>query len=347
MATSFRNKYKNKKGGLGKQHQTQNKNRDAKGKFPSIILRDQLPAGVELWRCKEGDHLIDIIPWAAGPDMPFGQGDSPSIEEGDLSYVLDLQVHQNIGSMKVPFVCPYENFGQPCPICEFIKENDLDKEDWKKLSAKRRVLYLVWVHNTREDERKGIQLWEISHFSMEEKLNVIAALPRGGGSINFSDFDDGKTIAFTRKGSGQNNTQYLGHRFIDRESKIPDRILDATFSIDQVVKMHPTYEEIDEAFKGQRAGISSNEDIENAGSSFDDSGDMSGEEEDYDENARPGRSRSTGRSSGRSTGRSSGRSGGRSGSSSDSKDKSESRSSGRGRNSGKERGSNSRSRRRK
>ncbi len=244
--------------------------------------------------------MLDIIPWEAGPDMPLGDDGHPVIEEGDLSYVLDLQVHMNVGSMKVPIVCPFENYGLPCPICEFIKDNDLDKEDWKKVSVKRRVLYLIWVHNSREDEKKGLQLWEISHFSMEEKLNVIAALPRGGGSINFSDFEDGKTIAFTRKGSGQSNTSYLGHRFIDREIDIPDSILDKTFSLDSVVKLHPTYEEIEEMFKGQRAGISSNGDIEEAGSSFQEQEDESNTYDDeYDSNARPGgRSGRSGRSSG-------------------------------------------------
>lgn len=291
---SFRDKFKNKKGSLGKQHVTQNKNKDSKSRIPSIILKDQLPAGVEVWQCKEGDHLIDIIPWPAGPDMPLGDDGSPVIEEGELSYVLDLRVHQNVGSMKVPYVCPYENFGEPCPICEFIKENDLDTEDWKQLSAKRRVVYLIWVHNSRETEKKGIQIWEISHYSMEEKLNAIAALPKGGGAISFSDHDDGKTIAFTRKGSGAKNTQYLGHRFIDREGKIPDKLLDLSFSVDQVIKMRPTYEEIEEAFKGQKLKFSSKEDAENAGSAFKghDMGDdvPYGDEDDgfsYDKNAKP------------------------------------------------------------
>ena len=115
---SFRDRFKNKKGSLGKQHVVQNNTKDSKSRIPSIILKDKLPAGVELWQCKEGDHLLDIIPWPAGPDMPLGEEGAPKIEEGELSYVLDLRVHQNIGSMKVPFVCPYENFGEPCPICE-------------------------------------------------------------------------------------------------------------------------------------------------------------------------------------------------------------------------------------
>jgi hypothetical protein len=265
----FRDRFKNKKGSLGKQHVAQTQNKDTKGRFPTVIRKDLLPAGVEVWQCKEGDHLLDILPFAAGSDFPLDPNTGePIVTEGDLAYVLDVRVHQNVGSMKAPYVCPYENFGLPCPICEFIKDNDLDTDEWKKVSPKRRVFYQIWLHNSRETEKKGIMLWEMSHYSMEEKLAAIAALPRGGGAINFSDHDEGKSIAFTRKGSGATNTQYLGHRFIDRELKIPDKLLDMTFPLDQMVKMHPTYEEIEEAFKGQKGKISNREETENAGAAF-------------------------------------------------------------------------------
>jgi len=83
---------------------------------------------------------------------------------------------------------------------------------------------------------------------MEEKIDEIARLPRGGGYIPFSDPDEGKSICWSRKGTGQENTAYLGHRFIDRESAIPDRILDKTFALDQVITMHTDYDEIKNAF---------------------------------------------------------------------------------------------------
>lgn len=266
---SFRDRFKSKKAGLQRQHNQQTKNKDGKTSYPSIIQKDKLPAGIEVWQCKEGDHLIDIIPFPAGSDFPVDpDSKQPVIDEGDLAYVLDIMVHTNVGTMRIPYVCPYENFGLPCPICEFMSENDLEKEDWKKTKAKRRTVYLVWVHDTRETQKKGIQLWEISHYTMEEKLAVIASQPRGGGAKAFADFDDGCNIAFTRKGAGMTNTQYLGHRFIDREVKIPDALLEHTFPVDQFVKMHPSYEEIEETFKGQKAKMSTTDDIDSAGNSF-------------------------------------------------------------------------------
>jgi hypothetical protein len=85
---------------------------------------------------------------------------------------------------------------------------------------------------------------------MEEKIEEIAKLPKGGGFVNFSDPDTGKSLAWTRKGSGMTNTQYLGHRLIEREEPIPDKILDMTFPLDSIINMHPEYAEIEKEFRG-------------------------------------------------------------------------------------------------
>ena len=246
----FRNRMKEKSGGqLQKRHNAGTKTTGG-GRYPTIFLKDKVPEGVEFWRCREGEHLVDIIPFEVGTDMPFDERLQPITDEGNLDYVLDLFVHMNVGSMGKPYVCPYENFGKPCPICEFIKANRLEKNDWIQLVAKHRVVYFLWVHDNREEERKGIQIYEASHFMMEEKIAEIAKLPRGGGYKTFSHHDKGKSLAWTRKGSGQKNTRYLGHRFIDRESPIPNKILDMTFPLDTIVNMHPSYEEIKKEFEG-------------------------------------------------------------------------------------------------
>jgi hypothetical protein len=219
------------------------------GRFPTVFDKSKIPENVNFFVCKEAQHIVDILPWEAGPDMPLDEQNQPITKEGDFDYVLDIFVHQNVGKMNVPFVCPYENFGLPCPICEYIKANRLPKDEWSKKRAKRRSIYLIWNRTNPEEEKKGVQIFDVAHFFMEEKLEEVAKLPRGGGYITFSDPDEGKSVCWTRKGAGQENTSYLGHRFIDRESPIPDRILEKTFSLDQVVVMHPSYEEIEKAFK--------------------------------------------------------------------------------------------------
>lgn len=248
---SFRKRMKenNTRRSLGRRHNEGTKSTGG-GRFPTIFNKDAVPEGIEFWRCKEGEHIADIIPFEAGPNMPLDERMQPITEEGQLDYVLDLFVHTNVGNMMKPYVCPFENFGKPCPICEFMKANKLEKDDWVKLVAKHRVVYFLWVHDSREEEKKGIQIFEASHFLMEEKIAVIAKLPKGGGFVNFSDPDTGKSLAWTRKGSGMLNTQYLGHRLIERDGAIPDKILDMTFPLDSIVNMHPDYEEIEREFHG-------------------------------------------------------------------------------------------------
>lgn len=251
---SFRQRMKKTKSDkkLRRRHDSGGIKPESKGKFPTVVLKNKLPEGIESWWCKEGKHLIDIIPFFAGPDFPLDSDLVPIVEEGEMTYKLELFVHMNVGNMNKPYVCPFENFGKPCPICEFIKANKLDKEDWKALVPKHRVFYLVWIHDNseegKENEKKGVMLWEVAGFFMEEKLEEISALPEGGGFEHFWHPDTGKKIAWTRKGT--KNTEYLGHRFIDRQSPIPEKILNQGFAIDSVIDMYPEYDLIEKEFKG-------------------------------------------------------------------------------------------------
>lgn len=257
---SFRDRMKKKSGSLAKRHNTATK--PSGGRYPTIFDKKKVPDGVNFFSCKEAQHIVDILPWEAGPDMPLDEQNLPVTKEGEFDYVLDLWVHQNVGKMKVPFVCPYENFGLPCPICEYIKANRLPKDEWSKKRAKRRSIYLIWNRTTPEDEKKGVQIFDAAHFFMEEKLEEIAKLPRGGGYVTFSDPDEGSSVCWTRKGSGKENTSYLGHRFIEREAPIPDRILESTFSLDQVINMHPEYSVIEDAFNSVEGGpVEEDEDV--------------------------------------------------------------------------------------
>lgn len=250
---SFRKRMAEKRKKLKRNVSNPNKRRNDR-RYQSIILKDKLPEGVGIWRCGEGEHLIDIIPFECGPDMPLDATGKSVAEEGELWHMLDIWVHQNIGALQTPFVCPYENFGEPCPICAFMKENRLPKEVWSKIRAKHRNVYLIWCHDDIKEEKKGIQIWEVADFFMGEKIEDIATLPRGGGYIEYFDYDDGKTIVFSKKGK-RDNVQFTGHKFIDRDGPIPERILDQTFPLDSVIKMRPSYEEIEKEFRGMNLSV--------------------------------------------------------------------------------------------
>jgi len=252
MKNSIRDKFKKQKENLLKRHQEQVDTKDDKQSYPTIFDAEKIPEGIGFWKCGKGDHIIDIIPFFAGSQHP-------KVSDGELSYVVDLYVHQTVGAMKEPFVCQTKNFKKPDPICEYISNNRLPVEDWKKIAPKRRTIYLVWVHDSPEEEEKGLQIWEVAHYFFENHVDEIAKSPRGGGAIAFSDIDTGKSIAFSVKITGKykdaagvdrDSVSYLGHRFVDRDDPIPDDILNQIFSMDEVINMHPDMDQMRTAFHG-------------------------------------------------------------------------------------------------
>ena len=226
---------------------------DDTGGFSTVIDLDiarelSTNKSIKSWKMKEGDHIIDIIPFFTGTQHP-------AVKEDDFAYNIIYYAHFKVGPGKETYVCPLKSApkGQPkgrCPICEYIDKHNLyetDKDLYDLIKPKRRVLYLVWVHDTQQEEDLGLQILDIAHYFMEDKLSSIAKRPRQGGSILFSDVEIGKSIAFERLGSGI-GTKVQGHRFDDRPEEIPDNIIEESFPLDMVLKMGIDYKEIHDTF---------------------------------------------------------------------------------------------------
>lgn len=194
---------------------------------------------------KEGNHLIDIIPYLAGSK-------DPKLNEGDRSYMVDVYVHQKVGTSEDSVLCPSSNYrGMKCPICEYQakmqQSRQFSDDELKALKPKRRCLYNVICYDTPEQESKGVQVWEASYHLTENEILSIARNRRGGGPIPFADPDDGKSIDFYREGTGS-ATRYKGYMFVDREgAKISDESLDAAYCLDELLDVK-NYEEINEIF---------------------------------------------------------------------------------------------------
>lgn len=259
---SLKSKFKAKRKELTKRVQ---ESIDDTGGFSTVIDLDvarKLSTNKEIksWKMKEGDHIIDILPFFTGEQHP-------SLKEDEFAYNVIFYAHYNIGPGKENYVCPLKSTpkGQPtdrCPICEYIDKHNLretDEELYKKLKPRRRVLYLVWVHDSAQEENVGLQIFDVAHYFMEDKLSAIAKRPRAGGTVLFSDVEIGKSIAFERQGSGIGTT-VIGHRFDDRPEEIPDNIIEESFPLDMILKMDVTYKEIHDTFY---QSISSEEYVEN------------------------------------------------------------------------------------
>ncbi len=251
---SFRTKTKKMREDLQKRTQESIDRGEDMPEYGTIFIKDKLPEGIGFWRPDFGDHLLDIIPFVAGEQHP-------RVPKERMAFNIDVWIHQNIGPMFDQFVCPQRMFKQPDPICNYMRGKRLPEKEWKAIAPKRRTVYLVWVHDTPEEEEKGLQIWEVAWWNFEKNVDEIAKNPKGGAPVPFSDYDEGKTIAFSIKKSGtftdssgkeRDSMDFVGHRFVDRDEAIPDAILDQSFSLDECVNVHPNYDKMEEAFTGSK-----------------------------------------------------------------------------------------------
>jgi hypothetical protein len=222
-------------------------------KWRSVYFEDKLPEGVGFWRPSFGPHIVDLIPFMAGENHP-------RVEKGRFCFSVDYYVHRNIGPLGDNWVCTMRTFTIVDAICEYIKRNRPPKEEWKRIKPTRMTGYLVWVHDTPDEEKKGIQIWDVAHFLFQEPVDAQAKHPRGGAPIPYADIDGGKSIYFEIAKSGKwidstgkerDASKYQGHKFIDRETPIPDEILDLSFSLDDYMELKPKEELVNASFYGE------------------------------------------------------------------------------------------------
>jgi len=230
MANSMRDKMRQK---LKDKTKESHGRRDSSGITNSFFDPEKMK-NVKTWWASKGEHIIDIIPYIAGSNDPYN-------EKGDPTYVLDLEVHRNIGPKEEMVVC-LAQFGKTCPICMEARRRSREgadyKTDIKPLKPSRRAVYNVIVRDGGQMEKKGVQVFEIAHWFMEKHLSKIAKDPRSNGYIVFSDPDEGRSVSFERTGAGRENTNYDGHRFIDRIDPITDEELDQAYCLDDLIKIH-------------------------------------------------------------------------------------------------------------
>ena len=221
--------------------------------FIKYFKRDLEIPLVKFGTTKEDPHILDIIPFKAGKMMP----DFMRIKEGKDAYYLDVYVHQNVGPGKAWVVCPSRNYGQPCPVCDYIDglvREGKEYEDYSDIAPKRRCVYNIVNQSTVRDARKGVQIWEVSHKFSEKPIQAAARTPRGGGSVPFShpDKDVGMSVSFSVDSDTYKTIS--GHKLIPRDYDIGDDILDQAYQLDQIVEVL-SYEEIEKFFnKAGKAG---------------------------------------------------------------------------------------------
>lgn len=214
-------------------------------------------------------HRLDLIMFARGevfPDQTFGSATVPEV--GDPVFRLDLNVHFGVGPDNLSVVCPKHSFRSKiakgekkgCPICEMMEQKQSEVSDkekrteiYKAFRPKRRCMYNVIIRDGDEEEAKGVQVYEASHFVFQEKLNDAQDMLRkeGEGEVNYADCDDGRLIlfnAFKDKFGDNEYTNISGVKFKERvrnkkEYLITDDELEQAHDLGQFLKLY-SYDEI-------------------------------------------------------------------------------------------------------
>lgn len=241
-------KYDMNKWGEGLKKRTEESNERKEGDtFLKFFRDDKDIPFVKFGATKDEPHIIDIIPFEAGNNMPKPM----RVPEGDPAYYLDVHVHQNIGAGNAHIVCPQKNYNKPCPICEYInrmvKEKGWEYEQYRDIAAKRRSVYNVVNVTNAKEEKKGVQVWETSHKYGEKAIQSAATRPRGGGVIPFADprKDVGQSISFNVDSDEYKTVS--GHKLEPRDYDIEEKYLDDAFQLDQIIVVFD-YDKIKEIF---------------------------------------------------------------------------------------------------
>jgi hypothetical protein len=226
--------------------------KDSSGRFKGIFI-DELPEGAGMWKATEGEHILDLLPFKAG-QLLVDSVLQPKVKKvGQWTYKLDVYVHPKVGPGQSDEICLAMVFEKPCPPCE-LRNLLFEKE--KLTEAEQRVLdmnrpirrcgYNIHCKDSQKEMDKGAQIWLIAHWFFENHIAELSQLPHGGGFILFSHPKEGKSIMFKRKGTGRDNTSYLGHRFLDRDP-LDEEILAKTHPLDSLVRVL-SYEEFFQKF---------------------------------------------------------------------------------------------------
>jgi len=182
-----------RRGGTGYKYKPRSKKKwQERAEQSGYSRRSMFVDEIKLYRVKEGDNLVRILP--------------PTFEDAD-HYGYEIFVHYGIGPDNDAFLDLNKMQDEADPINEernrALKDNDKDYAD--KLQSRKRVLcYII----DRDDEEAGLQLWSMP-WTLDADVTTLAVDKRTGEVLDIDDPEDGYDIEFTRTGKGI-NTKYVG-----------------------------------------------------------------------------------------------------------------------------------------
>lgn len=243
---------------FGNRYQRQVETNEDKGGARGPSFMDYRGCKLKFYKLgKVGDYQdINILPWKVGGSK------HPLVKSGEMKpgmwdYVLDVWVHRNIGPDKGSYLCPKKTYGKSCPICDEASRL-ADNEGTQAAAgmwASRRSVYLV--QEVDEKGRGGNEplIFETSHNTFTKDLvDESTACMRGQGVVDYANpGPDGRVVSFRvgedTMGGGRTYKLAKSFSFNKRQEEIPDEVLEACPSLDEMLVV-PTPEQLNKALFG-------------------------------------------------------------------------------------------------
>lgn len=227
---------------------------------------------VEIWNPSEDEHEVAIFSYLVTENSMFRE-DNPDfnlpfsedkLKAGAFSHKLTILLHWGIGVNKDAVLCP-RTLKRPCPICEerdkLVEKDEGDDKALAKrimdLNPAKRALYNILCFDSNKEMKKGIQIWEAPHKSIEDILSEKFKDRRTGEKRYFMIPEEGWNVFFEKTGK-RLNTEYRQVDIVARkkEDVLTDKDLDdlylMVYNFEEIV-VPKSYEEIDKMFTGVAA----------------------------------------------------------------------------------------------
>jgi len=250
------------------QHQHSYDHRGDTGKYGNIYKEDVVvwwPAGSD----KGTEHEFCIVPYLSkentvfrikNPDFNAPFSDKKLKEGQAWAHKLTVLIHGSIGVNKDNVLC-LRTFRESCPICEdrdrLIKESDDSKamqEQISALSPAKRAIYNVFIFDSEDEMKKGVQVWESPHQSIEDALSELYVDRRTGEKKYFTIPEEGWNICFEKR---KENPHYRRVEILKRKKqdefseKELGELYDMAHNLEEIIDIK-SYDELKEMHLGPK-----------------------------------------------------------------------------------------------
>lgn len=157
---------------------------------PSGAYDSFISGGFALFKPKEGENCVRILPWLSGNDPRAKEYQ----EKWGNHWGIDIYVHYNVGPDNGSYLCLQKMKGETCPVCE--ARRDADEKEAQALRIVERVL--CWIVD-RKNEKLGPTLWAMPT-TLSKDISGASRARGSGENLLIDDPEEGYDIYFDREG---------------------------------------------------------------------------------------------------------------------------------------------------